>query len=945
FYVDLFLAFGLGPACGVYGLFADAFADTVRAEGLATTAHWVDDNVFIRVLQRDLPRVNIRRKLLHKTITGGPQSRGGSLFWTSTDGVEHTEDYAQPLKSQPGAEDGYNCSLADIDRISAQLGWPWEPEKDSPWSTIFKYAGIVYNIATREVALPESKREKYLATIAETREQAAAQGGRHQLPVIERLHGQCQWARNVYTEGKWHLAGLQAFIKTASQDRKLRHQWRHGGKKLADDIDWWESTLRCQDNTWRSFDPATPVDIDCYCDGSTSFGVGLSIQGRERAYPLRDDAVGNTDIKIVEALALELAVLTAIDLGYIAYDDALSLPSRQRTTTRHLFSAAAYDDAHSHLGGSVRRRLTDRNPHPPSVRCTTTPGLSPTAYDDAPALAQAAAYDDAVAPAAARRGTDPLRKRTEMESPSSIQMASAGDTASAETTRRGWPQYDTQAPHVRADRCPPTRSMTSAAHDHRHLIDLATDYPFGGFQPARADSAVRAHLPPSRSPLFASPPQNDAIFARALDFLAGAGFQLTDPALVPLLQDAAATIAAARCLSRALVAQSEATHADSPLPAHESAAHPSRQQNTSARTPSLQSKHRLPKGMVGDSPFDRLPVSSNHGAQQAHTQRDLRLESPASPSSAQSLQASRPVAPSGTWTPTDGGWHPRIVASVRYSGGPSFDDFEAFVFDMRRVFRTYPAHGIEIRDPSGRAPERGHAVQTKVLKTSKTWRHLLEDWKEKSIKTRTPQTRPGSQELTHVSRPRDPTPAPTPTPETSAPKPTTSFASGSGLPFVPPKPKKRNGPNRPGSNRIPIVPTVDRPEEVDGPERFTQWKPPRHLRPPTNRSDREEEAVRQAIIASFAPGTKKGYGTAMAHWHRFCDEHEVAEERRCPADPELVELWIAKQAGVKSGGYLSDWVSGLKAWHHLNNVPWLAEEERLRLVKRGARYEQPPPRP
>ncbi|KAE8252527.1 hypothetical protein A4X06_0g2124 [Tilletia controversa] len=194
--------------------------------------------------------------------------------------------------------------------------------------------------------------------------------------------------------------------------------------------------------------------------------------------------------------------------------------------------------------------------------------------------------------------------------------------------------------------------------------------------------------------------------------------------------------------------------------------------------------------------------------------------------------------------------------------------------------------------------------------------------------------------------PRAPTPSSTPTPESSALKPTkSSFASGSGLPFVPPKPKKRNGPNKPGSYRIPVVPTVDRPEAVDGPERFTRWRPPRHLRPPTNRSDREEEAVRQAIIASFAPGTKKGYGTAMAHWHRFCDEHEVAEERRCPADPELVELWIAKEAGIKSGGYLSDWVSGLKAWHHLNNVPWLAEGERLRLVKRGARYEQPPPRP
>ncbi|KAE8237015.1 hypothetical protein A4X13_0g8949, partial [Tilletia indica] len=67
---------------------------------------------------------------------------------------------------------------------------------------------------------------------------------------------------------------------------------------------------------WRRFDPAVPVDLDCYCDGSTSYGVGLSIQGRERAYPLRDDLKGRTDIKIVEALALELALLTVIALGH-----------------------------------------------------------------------------------------------------------------------------------------------------------------------------------------------------------------------------------------------------------------------------------------------------------------------------------------------------------------------------------------------------------------------------------------------------------------------------------------------------------------------------------------------------------------------------------------------------------------------------------------------------
>ncbi|KAE8182383.1 hypothetical protein CF336_g8569, partial [Tilletia laevis] len=629
FYVDLFLAFGLGPACGVYGLFADAFADIVRAEGLATTAHWVDDNVFIRVLQRDLPRVNIRRKLLHKTITGGPQRRGGRLFWTSVDGVEHTEDYAQPLKSQPGAEDGYNCSLADIDRISAQLGWPWEPEKDSPWSTIFKYAGIVYNIATREVALPESKREKYLATNAETREQAAAQGGRHQLPVIERLHGQCQWARNVYTEGKWHLAGLQAFIKTASQDRKLRHQWRHGGKKLADDIDCWAP----------------------------------SVVRTTRGAP--------------------------------------STPPRPWTSTV-------------------------------------------TAMDQLP-----------------------------LESGSALKGAK-GRTHSG-TMRSA------------------TRTSKSSKPSPWSLLSL---------QPLTWGTVIALYW----------------------------SIQTTLRSLAPLRREGW-----------------------------------------------------------------RPPAQMRYSA-------ELRFTKPE--------PASRST--SGGSTQRANGQTPRPAASSRPASPASLSRawMQSWASGSGRVgSRGQPADGGDGEDPpekKGRAPERGHAVQTKVLRTAKPWRHLLEDWREKSVKIRTLQTRPGSQELTHVSRPRDPTPAPTPTPETSAPKPTTSFASGSGLPFVPPKPKKRNGPNRPGSNRIPIVPTVDRPEEVDGPERFTQWKPPRHLRTPTNRSDREEEAVRQAIIASFAPDTKKGYGTAMAHWHRFCDEHEVTEERRCPADPELVELWIAKEAGIKSGGYLSD---------------------------------------
>ncbi|KAE8237475.1 hypothetical protein A4X13_0g8772, partial [Tilletia indica] len=265
YYIDLFLAFGLGPACGAYGLFADAYADISRAEGIASTGHWVDDNVFLRVKTEDLPRLNLKRKMLHKQMRDQPERKGGRLFWRAADGSEHIENYGQPIKVQPGAEDGFHCGLTDIDRVSEELGWPWEPEKDEPWSSIFKYAGIVYNIATREVSLPQSKREKYLDTIAETKEEAATHKGRHQLPTIQRLHGQCQWARKIYTNGRFHLGGMQAFIREASKHESLKYQWRHGGKPLVDDITWWENTLRQQDNHWRRFDPAVPVDLDCYC--------------------------------------------------------------------------------------------------------------------------------------------------------------------------------------------------------------------------------------------------------------------------------------------------------------------------------------------------------------------------------------------------------------------------------------------------------------------------------------------------------------------------------------------------------------------------------------------------------------------------------------------------------------------------------------------------------
>ncbi|KAE8238506.1 hypothetical protein A4X06_0g8734, partial [Tilletia controversa] len=311
FYIDTFLAFGLGPACGAFGLFADAFADIVRRKGIAVTSHWVDDNIFLRVPVPALDQVNAARAAKRRRMATTPTAQRGRLSWLDADGNQHDDDYTGPLRVQPGAEDGYNCGISDIVAVSDALGWPWEPRKDAPWSHIFDFTGIRFNIVTREVALPEKKRLKYLRSIAEWK----ARGSRHQLSEAQSLHGKLEHARLVFIDGKWHLKGLIDFIASAEREPERRYQLRHSGSRIGADLDWWERQLRL-DNHWRCFDPPPPSDVSCFCDGSTSYGAGLHIAGVERSFPLRAEFVGNVDIKVVEALALELAVRTVVLLGH-----------------------------------------------------------------------------------------------------------------------------------------------------------------------------------------------------------------------------------------------------------------------------------------------------------------------------------------------------------------------------------------------------------------------------------------------------------------------------------------------------------------------------------------------------------------------------------------------------------------------------------------------------
>ncbi|KAE8195542.1 hypothetical protein CF336_g3037 [Tilletia laevis] len=223
-----------------------------------------------------------------------------------------------------------------------------------------------------------------------------------------------------------------------------------------------------------------------------------------------------------------------------------------------------------------------------------------------------------------------------------------------------------------------------------------------------------------------------------------------------------------------------------------------------------------------------------------------------------------------------------------------------------------PAHpgdrpGEEDPDPDkNKIPERTHATEATAVPTkAKPWAKLAKQWKT----SRQTCTKPGSVKAGTKKGPSIST---------------RTFKAKSRM--------------------VKTSVTANRPKVKRGPDRFSAWIPASSVK--ISRATRASLlTVRKIALAGYAKGTHKSYSIGLAQWHRYCDEHKVAEKRREPAASHLVEHWVAVYAGKKRGSYLSDWISALKAWHLLNNLPWLPIEGRLSLIRRGVANLQPEPRP
>jgi hypothetical protein len=314
FNIDTCSCFGLSSAAGNHGKIGDAGAELMRAQGITPISKWSDDHIFFRIPRHSIPAYNALRHLWHSSITanGGRLHTGGRYWYrgeTMPDGnpEEFDEDASFPVRdlsgSSPRSEEdsSFSFCMADIDRLSAELGIPWETTKDIPFSFEVPFIGFLWNLPALTVSIPERKKSKYLAAIASWESSPT-----HTLEEVQKLYGKLLHSSLIVPVGRAYLTNLEAMLGIF-HDSPFKP--RSPPRGTAEDLGWWKLTLSLPSVSRPIPGPHPLADPSAFSDASSGIGIAITIGPFWRAWSLipgwkRD----GRDIGWAEAIAFELLV-------------------------------------------------------------------------------------------------------------------------------------------------------------------------------------------------------------------------------------------------------------------------------------------------------------------------------------------------------------------------------------------------------------------------------------------------------------------------------------------------------------------------------------------------------------------------------------------------------------------------------------------------------------
>jgi hypothetical protein len=275
----------------------------------------VDDHLFFRIRRTSLAEYNQRRKIWNKDILSRGRHQDGGRIWFGgrifDDGSleEFDEDCSFPCKdlsrcSTRSEEDAlYTYNFEDIDRVSQELGIPWELSKDMPFASTTRYIGFDWDIEKYEVSLGDRKRKKYLRAAEDWLSRPT-----HSLEEVQKLYGKLLHTCLVIPTGRAYLTELEGMLGIFHNSPFLP---RHSPKGLRADLEWWISRLK-QPRISRAIPYPVPLyDTQAFSDASSEIGIAITVGDRWRAWrliPGWQTLNGQRNIGWAEAIAFECLV-------------------------------------------------------------------------------------------------------------------------------------------------------------------------------------------------------------------------------------------------------------------------------------------------------------------------------------------------------------------------------------------------------------------------------------------------------------------------------------------------------------------------------------------------------------------------------------------------------------------------------------------------------------
>ena len=264
FYINHCAPFGASSAGGVFGRVADAKSAILSSEGLGPSKHWVDDFTFFRF----------------------------------------------PVSIESGIPI-FSYSLSDIYNLASRLGWPWKESKTRPFAVEFKYLGFIWNLSSKTVQIPDSKKSRYLIKL-----QPWVGGRKFSRKEAESILGTLDHCSLAVPDGRSYLPSISRF---ASSFNPITFPFarRTPNASVISDIQWWRARLSADFCGCVLSRPPPASEIEFWVDASSSWGIGIVFDGEWdfwRLHPGWDKDGRN--IGWAEMVAIELGLLFAVHRAF-----------------------------------------------------------------------------------------------------------------------------------------------------------------------------------------------------------------------------------------------------------------------------------------------------------------------------------------------------------------------------------------------------------------------------------------------------------------------------------------------------------------------------------------------------------------------------------------------------------------------------------------------------